>query len=494
MIETLKRPRVFLPLIILLALLLRWPCLGDSFYGDEHFSLMRDSFHLFPVTEDAFRPLYFSLLYIWRQIGFHGEIGLRLLSLIFGLAQIPLAYFVGKRVGGDRLARVFAILIAASPMLIEFSQEMRMYSMVAFIGLWQILAALRAVERPTLLRWAIFVLAGLIGVYTHLHYWLFLICFVLTFFRLRKTAPFWHGFASVATVGLLYLPNLPNVIHFTEVRSGTYFVHLPSALPKLFAAFTVGFNYFELPEQAVGRAVGLADLTRNIPLALLVMIPALIILTVLIRLHIKNRRDGILWLGHELFTAPVLLAAAATMVTRQYWLQPKYLIFSTPVALLFLAYAYISINRALLRRCLAVCGAAIVTVALLHFWNPQHYGRRENWIGLTNVLKQDFTSESALVLLPDSYSLLRYYWPSAAELWQKIDVPPPQISPAEYAAYLKNLLSGKRDVYYIRWDTQQNEMDPRDVIPQALDQLGMRDPVIQYNPRFFLYHWRLNPD
>ncbi len=52
------------------ALCARVPLLDYSFYGDEGFSLLRDSSQLLTSTEDRFRPLFFSLLYIWRQIGF----------------------------------------------------------------------------------------------------------------------------------------------------------------------------------------------------------------------------------------------------------------------------------------------------------------------------------------------------------------------------------------------------------------------------------------
>ncbi|MBU0509435.1 glycosyltransferase family 39 protein [bacterium] len=491
MIAMLRRTQIILPLLLVLSLAVRIPGIGDSFYGDEAFSLFRDSGKLITDSEDRFRPLFFSLLYLWKQIGFHGEVGLRLLPLLFGLAQIPVAFFVGKRLGGERLARTLALLVACSPILIEFSQELRMYSMVALVALLQVLTFLRALERPVIGRWALFVLLGLIGVYTHFHYWIFLACFALSFYRERSSVSTWKGIAALATVVILYLPNLPNFFHFLEVRSGEYITHIPSALPKLFVAFTVGFNYFELPEQSLGRAVGLGDMARNIPLVLLVFIAAGIAIVSFIRLHVKGPRDRVLLLGHELFTVPVVLALIATLVTRQYWLQPKYLIFSAPLALLFMAQSYLALDRTLVRRALAVCGGAIVVVALLHFWNPQYYGRREDWRGVTTLLKKECTDDSALLLLASGYRLLNYYWPDARNVTVMAANPPSKSPTPEYEAELREQLVGKREIFYIRWDTVQNIADPRDVLPRALSEIAVPVRVIQFNPRFFLYEWRL---
>jgi uncharacterized membrane protein len=138
MSDTKRRERLFLLIVMLAAVAVRLPGIGYSFYGDETFSILRDSKTLIPTSEDAFRPVFFSLLFLWRSVVGSGEAALRMLPLIFGILQIPVAYVVGKRLGGEKLARVLTILIAASPILIEFSQELRMYSLVTLIALVQV--------------------------------------------------------------------------------------------------------------------------------------------------------------------------------------------------------------------------------------------------------------------------------------------------------------------------------------------------------------------
>ncbi|MDD5088145.1 MAG: glycosyltransferase family 39 protein [bacterium] len=492
MTGTRYRPSGFLWCVLGLGVALRIPGLGDSFYGDEVFSLLRDSARLVTDTEDCFRPLFFSLLYLWKQLGFHGEIGLRLLPLLFGWLQIPVAYSVGRRLGDERLARVFAVLIACSPMLIEFSQELRMYSLVALLALLQLWAALRALERPTMLRWIAFVAVAAAGVYTHFHYWIFLAGFVPAFIRERKTVPAWQGLAALAATALLYLPNLPHLVRFLAVRGGEYAVHIPSAIPKLLTAFTLGFNYFVLGEQGVGRAVGMGDLARNLPLALLAGAAAVLVLVPLIRIHAREWRDRALHWAHELFTLPAALALIAMLLTHKYWLQPKYLIFSVPFALLFVALAFRSLERVWLRRAVTAMGAAILLVALLHVWDSAHYGRREDWRGLTAYLQKQYEPSSALFALPGNYGLLAYYWPECRSLLQLADVPEGNQYSEDEINRLQARLTTKQRVFYIRWDTVQNLSDPHDALPHALNDIAVAPArITAFNPRFALYEWRL---
>jgi len=480
------RPDIQTLLLITVAgLLVRLPQLGASFYGDEYFSVLRDSLTFITQTEDRFRPLFFTLLYLWRGLGFESEIGMRLLPLIFGVAQIPVAYFLGARLGGERLARVFAVLVAASPMLIEFSQELRMYSLVGLLALLQALAYLRMTERPTLWRWLMFIVIALLGVYTHLHYWLFLAGFGLAFFIERQDNPLLKGWGALAGVVLLYLPNIPNIRRFAEVRGGDYVVHLPSALPKLIAAFTLGFNYIEFGGSAQGRPVGAGDVLYNLPVMLLAAIPALIIVWFLIRLHLRKTMSRTVTLSHCWFTIPILLAFAACVVTKQYWLQPKYVIFSAPFALLFIAEAYLAISPVMLRRVTAAFGIAVCIIALLHFWTPTRYGRREDWRGAAHTLMERLHTDTPLLLLPGNYGLLGYYSSEVAHLGQIVNVNRIAQDPAS----LTEMYHGSQ-IYFLWNDVRRLETDPDDIVLRALEQqLGAPSDVTQFNPRMKLYHW-----
>jgi mannosyltransferase len=405
--------------------------------------------------------------------------------------QIPMAYLIGKRLNGERLGLIFAGLVAASPMLIEFSLELRMYSLVALLALLQVWSFMLVLERNSLARWSLFALIALIGVYTHLHYWLFLIGYVLAFIRERRTLPMWQGMLTLGLIVALYVPNIPNLAVFAQVRGGYYTVHLPSALPKLLAAVTVGYNYLELGELGAGRPVTWMDILENLPLVLLALLPALVVFSALLRLHLRRPWPWVLSLVHERFTVPAVLALLATAVTRQYWLQPKYIIFVAPFALLLLAVGYLEIQRTWLRRATALFTAAVWVIALLHYWNPQEYGRREDWRSAAHLLRESMTPRSALVVVTGGYGLLTYYWPAAPSRWQMVYVPNMRSPSAHFVYSLQERLKGRSDVYYLWYDIQQNALDPRDVLLHSLDHIGTRLGVYHFNPRFKLYHWRL---
>jgi uncharacterized membrane protein len=486
-----KRDVLFLLAILILGLALRLPNLGYSFYGDETFTVLRDSKHFITPSEDRFRPVFFTLIYLWRQLGFHDEIGLRLLPLLFGLAQIPLAFLIGRKIAGEPLARAFGLLIALSPMLIEFSQELRMYSLVACLALAHVWILLRLREKPSLGNWIAFTAVGWIGVYTHLHYWLFIAGLSLSLYRERQSIPIKHSIAALAALVLLYLPNLPNLLRFSVFRGNDYAVHLPSALLKLIAAVTVGFNYFALPEQAIGRAVGFSDVLRNPLLVPLVAIPVVLLFWGFIRLHRRRPLPQAMWLSYELFVVPTILAFIASAVTKQYWLQPKYVIFIAPFTLLLIVVCYQALASVWLRRITAILGLGVFIIAYAHFLDTQHFGRRENWKDTAAYLRTHWTAESAVLVLDGHHLLLDYYWPEGHDLCQVIHVPKTAQLSMALADDLRARLTGKRDVVYVWNDIRQNVDDPRNLLVSTLDTIGQNRELIQFNPRNRVYRWTL---
>ena len=78
-------------------------------------------------------PLYFVLLKIWIKFFGQGEIALRSLSVIFGVLTIPLTFIVSNKINKNGFWA--ALICAVSPLLVLFSAEIRMYSLVIFLVL-----------------------------------------------------------------------------------------------------------------------------------------------------------------------------------------------------------------------------------------------------------------------------------------------------------------------------------------------------------------------
>lgn len=159
--------------IVVVGAALRLATLGSqSFWVDESTTVheLRMSFgglmHQIRVNETT-PPLYFAIAWIWAHAFGTGEVGLRLLSALCGIATVPVVFACAGEWFSRRVALVAAGLAAINPFLIWYSQEARAYAMFLLLlslALLFWLRVLRTGGRGAVAGWAAF--AGL-AVLTH---------------------------------------------------------------------------------------------------------------------------------------------------------------------------------------------------------------------------------------------------------------------------------------------------------------------------------------
>ena len=130
----------FLLALTLLALFLRVLRLDlQPLWWDEGYSVWFATHPLGQMVgltaEDIHPPLYYALLHGWTLLLGSGPIALRLLSVVFGVLAVPAIYLAGRRMLTHRAALLAALLLAINPLHIFYSQEVRMYGLMA---LWSI--------------------------------------------------------------------------------------------------------------------------------------------------------------------------------------------------------------------------------------------------------------------------------------------------------------------------------------------------------------------
>ncbi len=167
--RTASRARVELSLVVSLAAIvavgaaLRFATLGtQSFWYDEAVTVgllhrgLGAMLRALPHSEST-PPLYYLLAWVWARIFGFGEVGLRSLSALLGVATIPVAYLAGARLVGRRAGLVVALLAATSPLLVWFSQEARSYALLVLLcaGSLALLPAAMAGQRHGLLGWSL---------------------------------------------------------------------------------------------------------------------------------------------------------------------------------------------------------------------------------------------------------------------------------------------------------------------------------------------------
>jgi hypothetical protein len=171
---------------------------------------------------DIHPPFYYLLLRIWTLLAGNSEFSAAFLSLFFGMILVALVHRLA--VGfSTRMAASLALLLAAiSPFNVAYSQEIRMYTLGAFLGAASLLSLLklgRGLWHPRVgfgaaWPWAVYVVGAALGLYT-LYYFGFLFLFFNLFFlagwiirgRDIKALFWWIG--AQAMVAILYSPWAP---------------------------------------------------------------------------------------------------------------------------------------------------------------------------------------------------------------------------------------------------------------------------------------------
>lgn len=121
------------------------------------------------LERDGHPPLYYVMLRGWQEVFGQGDVAVRLLSGVIGLALLPLVFVAAGRIGGRRAAWAAALLVALNPYVLRYATEARMYELVLVLSVAGWLVADRALRRPDPAR--LVLLAVLTGALLWTHYW-----------------------------------------------------------------------------------------------------------------------------------------------------------------------------------------------------------------------------------------------------------------------------------------------------------------------------------
>ncbi len=210
--------------ILLLSLaggaLLRFYALSaESFWFDEAYSVWvaRHSvgWHIALSVQRIFPPLYYLLLHFWLPLG-SSEFVIRSLSVFIGLGSIVAIYALARQLFDERVGLISALLLTISPLHIWYSQEARMYILVASLGLCSAYFMLLALREGKLWHWLAYVLSTAMAMNAH-YFAIFLAPFqsvYVLYLLLRRHARkgIWkHWLLSQAAVVLLSVIGLAGI-------------------------------------------------------------------------------------------------------------------------------------------------------------------------------------------------------------------------------------------------------------------------------------------
>lgn len=152
-------------------------------------------------------PLYYFLLRGWVALAGHTEYAMRFFSLLLGVLCVPLTAALGTRLIGRNAATVAAALMAISPYLVWYGQEVKMYTLVPALVLLALYGLRRGMDEGGMW-WAVQVGATTLLLYTHIWGALLIPLQILWLLvEWPRWRPRWR--AALAGMALLTLPYLP---------------------------------------------------------------------------------------------------------------------------------------------------------------------------------------------------------------------------------------------------------------------------------------------
>ncbi|MEA3308480.1 MAG: glycosyltransferase family 39 protein [Chloroflexota bacterium] len=329
--------RLILLSILLLACGLRLHAIErQDIWGDEAFSIWLSQQPLPAVIAggaDTHPPGYPLLLALWMRALGSSPLAVRALSALTGLLIVPAAYVLGRRALRPPAGLLAALLTTASPALVYYAQETRMYSQLTLCAALSFYWTLRWLDAPTRKNQLLYLLFTLAAAYTH-YYAFFLIlaenmvvCWQQWPRQKRHTLIRWLGMET--TLVLAYLPWLAVQYNFLsgkvsarvtawslstawEIARETFTLFSAGLAldPQSARAITIAF----LPLLLVGIGAALRKNARHRPLIAYLLLPFICAWAV-------NPLMPFYFPRYLLLIAPAfyLLLAAGIMALRRRW-------------------------------------------------------------------------------------------------------------------------------------------------------------------------------
>ncbi|MGO9974265.1 MAG: glycosyltransferase family 39 protein [Solirubrobacteraceae bacterium] len=208
--------------LIAVSAVLRTRYIGGQFWMDEALAVGISSHSLSAIPgvlrHDGSPPFYYVLLHIWMSMFGSSEVATHALSLLFGLLTIPIGMWAGWSLLGRRAGVYSAVLFAFNAFITQYSQETRMYSLMALLGLLATAGFLHGFVYRRRRYVALFAVAQALMLYTHAWGILYGAASVIAFALVYRLSDDRENLLKDAIlayigVGVLFAPWLPNFLY-----------------------------------------------------------------------------------------------------------------------------------------------------------------------------------------------------------------------------------------------------------------------------------------
>ena len=337
-IQKLKRSYHHLMILILITIIgtgLRLYHLdGAGFWLDEGYSV---SFAKHPNlwTQENHPPLYYAMLAAWSWFS-TSDYWLRLLSVIFGVATIPVVYMLGRKLFGTTAALWSAAILAVLSFHVQYSQEARMYTLMALLFACALLALVGAARENSWKHWITYIIASTLLAYSHgagiIYVMVLAMLFPLCARSLSKATDWVPWLLSNAMVVVLFLPWLGVYMQRVHSVVQNFWVPVPGWSDPLLVLYDLTVAWIPSPHNMFQNHLGVI-LPMDLPNWIWVLPVALVFVWAIVRAG-SNKS----WEVRALVAAyvlPILLVFLLSLGVKSIFLGKVFLPTAIPMALLF---------------------------------------------------------------------------------------------------------------------------------------------------------------
>ena len=365
MLKIIRNKQFLVPIILsLVFVFLSSLCLSLSIWHDEAYSayLIRGDFaDIWNLTAlDVHPPLYYFCLKIWSLLFGVSEIGLRSMSIFWGVVAIFGAFYLVKKLFDFKTASIATGFMVLAPMFVRYAEEARMYTMVLAIVILSMLVLMKAVEVTWATKkskwtswWLLYGLLLAIGMWTH--YFIALafvtqLAYLVLRYRRQMIRP--DIITGYVMAIVLFLPWLPEC--FKQVMSVEGGFWIPEVSGMTIINFLVE-SFIFIPDASWITNWGAVALFCGA-----VAIIGLIIYVITKR-YIMVKNSGGLLLAMMVVVPPILLLLLSLPPLKPMFVS-RYLVYSATILWLFLGVLVAKINS---KKIAGIFGGLLFVVAIL---------------------------------------------------------------------------------------------------------------------------------
>lgn len=405
---------------------------SHSLWYDEGLSLtisdgptLQDS--ISRVTErknaDRFQPLYFIILFWWRQAFGDSEFTLRSLSALLGSGSVVMIYLTASRLYSKNHALWSSVILTFSSFAVYYSQEVRPYALLTFLASLQLYYFSRALDdggNKGILRWFFWIFTA-IGFFANVTMGIFTLAICLSHLVVERNVRYWLKWwipaALFSMPALLFYAIAPHVSDPTSIAISRKGLPIVQNIIFVLYGILVGTTYGPPVEQLQDKDKIKVLLDYWPHLFVLFVICTTIILALVVSLlgRLKSSKyQRIDYFFASLLVTSFSLALVFAFIVKLNWVPRHSFYLCLPLSILI--PSAFSQNRQMLepRFRFQWAKVAVTFLVVLNIYSLSNYYfkdeyRRDDYRSAAQYLTENRDATSQSISLWGSLRLLRYY-------------------------------------------------------------------------------------